>query len=85
MKNLNCCLRAKWNQAGARDLGRVAEFEFVLSRCGNCGAWWMSVYCPAVSTEDYAPVSGEDAAKMLALPPGAELKAFLKAWERENT
>jgi hypothetical protein len=85
MKNLNCCHRARWNQAGARDLGRVAEFEFVLSRCGNCGAWWMSIYCAAVSTDSYEPVSGEDAQKMLALPPGPELKAFLKGWEKEHT
>lgn len=85
MKNLNCCWRAKWNQAEARDLGRVAEFEFVLSRCGNCGAWWMSVYCSAVSTNDYAPVSEADAQKMLALPPGPELKAFLKGWEKQHT
>jgi len=84
MKDLNCCLRARWDQAQARDVGRVGEFEFVLSRCGNCGAWWMSVYCPAVSTDDYARVSDQDAQKMLSLPQGPEMKAFLKAWYQKN-
>ncbi len=75
---------SKWDQDAARDLGRAGDFEFVLGRCGKCGAYWMSVYCPAVSTADYAPVSGEDAQKMLSLPPGAELKSFLKEWEKEH-
>jgi hypothetical protein len=84
MKDLNCCLRADWNQAEARDLGRAGDFEFVLGRCSKCGAYWISAYCPAVSTAGYEPVSDVDAQKMLTLPPGPELKAFLKEWEREH-
>jgi hypothetical protein len=38
----------------------------------------------AVSTTGYEPVSAEDARKMLSLPPGPQLKTFLKDWEREH-
>ncbi len=84
MKNLNCCIFSKWDQNTARDLGRVGDFEFVLGRCSKCGRYWMSAYCVAVSTNGYEPVSDEDAQKMLALPPGPELKAFLKEWEKKH-
>jgi len=80
MKNLTCCLFSKWDQSQARDMGRVDEFELVLSRCSNCGAYWISAYCVPVSTEGYARVSDEDARIMLDLPWGPELKAFMKAW-----
>jgi hypothetical protein len=83
MKHLNCCFSSNWDHNKAWDLGRVGDFEFVLGRCSNCGEYWMSAYCVAVSTGEYARVSGEDAQKMLSLPPGPELKAFLKEWERK--
>jgi hypothetical protein len=84
MRELNCCLFSKWDQSQARDMGRVEEFELVLSRCSHCGAYWMGAYCVPVSTNGYVRVSEEDARIMLNLPPGLELKAFMKTWCREH-
>jgi hypothetical protein len=83
MKDLNCCFSPNWGPDSS-DLGRAGDFEFVLGRCSNCGAFWMCTYCVAVSTTGYEPVSAEDARKMLSLPPGPQLKTFLKDWEREH-
>jgi len=83
MTKLTCC---RFSKLGSKmtDMGRVDEFELMLGRCRNCGAYWMDVFCVAANTTGYEPVSDDDARKMLSIPPGPELRAFMKAWSREH-
>jgi hypothetical protein len=83
MTKLNCCRCSKLDPK-MTDMGRVDEFELMLGRCSKCGVYWMDAFCVAANTTGYARISEDDARKMLSLPPGPELKAFLKAWDREH-
>jgi hypothetical protein len=83
MIELTCCSSSNWG-SDTTDLGHVDSFDFMLGRCSNCGAYWLNVFCVATNTTGYEPVSNDDARIMLAIPPGPELKAFMKAWSREH-
>jgi hypothetical protein len=83
MTPLSCCAAPFLDQA-ATDLGHADSFEFMLSKCCNCGSYWLHVFCVATSIADYEPVSDSDAAAMLATSPGKERKHFMSNWAYEH-
>jgi len=83
MNELTCCKSPEVGTA-TTDLGHADSFDFLLLRCSNCGSYWLNVFCETTSITGYEPVSDEDARAMLAIPPGGELKAFMKAWSYKH-
>jgi hypothetical protein len=82
MQEASCCANFTW--VFELDLGEAEHFDFALGRCGNCGRTWLSVFCPASQVICHEPVSSSDVERMRALPPGPEVKAFMRKWAREN-
>jgi len=83
MNELTCC-KSPALGTDSTDLGHADSFDFLLLKCGNCGAYWLNVFCETTSITGYEPVSDEDAHAMLAIPMGPELKVFMKAWSNAN-
>lgn len=79
----SCCSARRWTDA-PHDLGHAGGFDIVLRTCASCGAKWMDIWCEAAAAGSAIRVSGEDATRMRALPPGPERKAFLREWLSEN-
>lgn len=79
---LNCCARP---QLGAlEDLGHARSFEFMHTKCVNCGAHWFNVFCVANGASGYERVSDADAEALLQAAAGPEQKSLLKAWADEH-
>jgi hypothetical protein len=74
-----CCSSPKLNPKST-DLGHANSFEFMLTSCTQCGAYWMSVFCVASGVSGFEPVTAEDAAVMLAMEVGRERKELLRNW-----
>jgi hypothetical protein len=83
MDKLTCCSSPVWGPDYV-DMGREDACDLLLGRCINCGAYWLNVFQDSSGITGYEPVSADDAHKMLALPSGPELKAFMKNWTREH-
>lgn len=87
MATLNCCNSPILSEKPT-DLGRADSFEFMLTNCTYCGAYWMNVFCVATGISGYEPVSAEDAATMLTLntlESGRQRKEFMRDWGYKNT
>jgi len=80
---MDCCAAPRRSDHTV-DMGHAAAFDLTLAACAACGADWMELHCEAASAGDAVRVAGDVAARMRALPPGAERKAYLKAWLRDH-
>ena len=83
MTELACCSSPTWGSE-TTDLGHADSCDFLLGRCGNCGAYWLNVFSEATKITGYERVSDDDARAMLTTPWGPALKAFMRAWFREH-
>jgi hypothetical protein len=79
---LTCCSTPSW--VPDRDLGQAAGFDYLLGKCGSCGADWMNVFCVATSITGWEPVTLADVERMKAVQTGAELKALMRAWGNDH-
>ena len=87
MNTLTCCTSPILNSEST-DLGHADSFEFMLTSCTCCGAFWMNVFSVASGISGLEPVSAADAATMLALnslQSGRERKEFMRDWGYKNT
>lgn len=82
MDPLTCCKNPSW--VAERDLESAGGFEFILGKCGGCGAPWMNVFCVASGITGYEPVKPADVDAIRALPDGAELKSYMRRWGDVN-
>ena len=79
MKAITCCTSPQLNPAST-DLGHADSYEFMLTSCTQCGAYWMNVFCIANGISGFEPVTAEDAAAMLAIKDGRERKELIRNW-----
>jgi len=82
MEELTCCKESSW--VVERDLASAGGFEFVLGRCGNCGAAWMNVFCAASGITGYERVKQADVDAIRNIVDGAELKTYMRRWGDRN-
>lgn len=77
-----CCAQPSWNPE--LDLGQAGGLDFLLGRCGACGAYSMNVFCVATSASGYESVTPHDTERMKSVEPGPERKALMRAWAEVN-
>lgn len=82
MEELTCCKDSSW--VAERDLESAGGFEFVLGRCGRCGAPWMNVFCVASGITGYEPVKASEVEAIRAIADWAELKGYMRRWADSN-
>lgn len=82
MNQPTCCKKPAW--VSELDLGHAGGFEYVLGKCGRCGAYSMNVFSVATETTGFETVSPSDVERMKSIPPGPERKALMRKWGEEN-
>jgi hypothetical protein len=82
MGQLTCCETSTW--VFERDLAHTGGFDYLLGKCGRCGAAWMSVFCVASGVCGYERVTQADAEAIHSIRDDRELKAFVRRWGDTN-
>lgn len=79
---LTCCKNPSW--LPERDLAHAEGFEYLLGKCGRCGAHWMNVFCVATGITGYERVAPDDVEAIRFIQDGPELKDFMRRWGSKN-
>ena len=82
MDQMTCCTDSSW--VPQRDLGQAEGFEYLLGKCGHCGAPWLNVFCVATGITGYERVTPSDVEAIQSLPDGRGLKEFMRRWGSEK-
>ena len=82
MGNLTCCKNPSWVRE--RDVGQAEGYDYLLGKCGHCGAPWMNVFCVATGITGWERVTPDDVETIQSIQDWRELKEFMRRWGRKN-